>query len=397
MGNIMKNCILTLLALLMSMNLLPQEKERTWRLNGHLQALENVWIPPSSSRWQTMTSLYNRLDFRYEPIKQVSFHAGVRNLFNYGQLMQSLYPYYPEYATQDEGLVDMTWLWAKDSSYFFYSNIDRLNFKIITGKLETTIGRQRINWGINLVWTPNDIFNAFNYFDFDYVERPGCDAILVQYYTGTTSSLQFGFKVDQHLYMIDSAYKFTSALMYRFNRWGYDFQFLGGVMREDAVVGAGWSGDIKGAGFNGEASYFLDRKELFDTTGALVGSAELNYTLKNSLFLHAGYLYNSAGTTGPAGWGTALFLTVDISAKNFTRARHSIFAEVSYPITPLVNGNVACIINPNDKSGFAGPSVDISLTNNLSLFMIGQVFWGEHMTEFGDYGTLVYWRLKWNF
>jgi hypothetical protein len=374
-----------------------QDRERDWALNGHIQALENVWIPPDSGQWLTTTSLYNRLDFRWKPSEAISFHAGARNLFTFGQLVGVNYPAYPLIATRDDGLIDMTWLWAKDSSYFFYSNIDRLNFKFRTGKLETTVGRQRINWGINLVWTPNDIFNAFNYFDFDYVERPGCDAVLLQYYTGSTSSLQFALKVDRHLYFIDSTYKVTSALMYRFNRWGYDFQLLGGVMRDDAVVGAGWSGDIKGAGFSGEASYFLDKEELFDTTGALVASAELNYTFRNSFFAHAGYLYNSAGTTGPAGWGTALALTVDISAKNFTRARHSLFAEVAYPVTPLVRASLASILNPNDLSGFIGPSVDISLSDNLSLFLIGQLFWGDHQTEFGDNGTLIYGRLKWNF
>jgi hypothetical protein len=393
----MKTYFLLLTLILASLNALPQENERSWRLNGHLQALETVWVPADSSRWQTMTSLNNRLDFRWDPAKQLSFHAGARNVFNYGQIIQSGYPDLAELTAVDEGLVDMTWLWLNENSYFFYTNIDRLNVRLKTGKLETTIGRQRINWGINLVWTPNDIFNAFNYFDFDYVERPGCDAILMQYYTSNTSSLQVGFKADQHLYILDSAYKYTYSLMYRFNRWGYDFQVLGGVMREDAVVGAGWSGSIKGAGFNGEASYFLDKKELFDTNGALVASAELNYTLKNSLFLHAGYLYNSAGTTGPAGWGTALFLVVDISAKNFTRARHSLFAEASYPVTPLIKGSLAGIFNPNDKSGFAGPSIDISLTDNLTLYMIGQIFWGDHLTEFGDYGTRVFWRLKWNF
>jgi len=393
----MKKYVLIFFILLFYLHTSAQEKDKTWQLNGHLQALEDLWIPPSSAQWQTMTSLYNRLDFKWQPVNALTFTTGVRNIFNYGQMVQSGFPLISELATKDEGLVDMTWLWADDTSYFFYSNIDRLNIKLKTGKFEATAGRQRINWGINMVWTPNDIFNSYNYFDFDYVERPGCDALLLQYYTGNTASLQFGFKVDQHLYAIDSAFKITAALMYRFNRRGYDFQFLGGVMRDDAVAGLGWSGNIKGAGFNGEASYFLDKKQLFDTTGAFVGSMELNYMLKNGVFLQGGYLYNSAGTTGPAGWGTALIYAIDVSAKNFTKARNSLFAQASYPFSPLVNGTAALIFNPNDKSGFAGPSLDISLTNNISLFLIGQIFWGKSMTEFGDYGTLVYWRLKWNF
>lgn len=393
----MSKRILILLLIILTIRLDAQDTVRSWQLDGHIQALETVWIPPSGVKWQTMSQLYNRLEFEWQPLKALTFNAAARNIFDYGQMVEAGYPEYGKLASHDDGLMDLTWLWVQDTSYFFYTNIDRLNLMLKAGKFEATVGRQRINWAINMVWTPNDIFNSYNYFDFDYVERPGCDAVLLQYYTGNTSSVQFALKVDRHLYALDSTYWVTSALMYRFNKWNYDFQFLGGVMREDAVAGLGWSGNIKGAGFNGEASYFLDKKQLFDTTGAFVGSMELNYMLKNGIFLQGGYLYNSAGTTGPAGWGTALVYTIDVSAKNFTKARNSLFASVSYPFNPLFQGSVATIFNPNDKSGFVGPSIDLSLTQNISLFAIAQVFWGQHMTEYGDYGTLLYWRLKWSF
>jgi len=382
--------ILLIFFTILVLQLSAQEKERNWRLNGHLQALQEVWIPPATSQWQTITAIGNRFDFRWTPGNSFSFHGGLRNNMNLGQMVQLYYPYYAEFSAMDDGLLDLTKLWVSDTSYYFYSNIDRLNVKWRKGKFEVTVGRQRINWGINLVWTPNDIFNSFNYFDFDYVERPGCDAILMEYFTGTTSSLQFAFKMD-------SDEEITSALMYRFNRWNYDFQTFAGVMTKDIVVGAGWSGDIKGAGFTGEVSYFHPYDQFSDTNGVLVGSLSANYTFKNSLFINASYLFNSDGTTGPAGYGYALSFYLDISAKNFTLAKHSIYAGIGYPLTPLVRADLSSIFNPNDKSGYVGPSLDISLTNNVSFLLIGQVFWGETLTEFGDYGTMCYMRLKWNF
>jgi hypothetical protein len=385
-----KYFILALITL--TCTLQAQERERNWRLNGYLQTLQNVWIPPASSQWQTMTSINNRLDFRWNPVESFSLHIGVRNILNLGQMVQVYYPVYAEYSTVEEGFFDLTKLWVSDTSYYFYSNIDRANIKLKKGNFETTVGRQRINWGINLVWTPNDIFNTFNYFDFDYVERPGCDAVLLEYFTGTTSSVQFGFKIDH-----DD--KITSALIYRFNRWNYDFQAFGGVMTEDMVIGAGWSGDIKGAGFTGEVSYFHPYEHFSDSSGVLEASVSMNYTFKNSLFINGSYLFNSAGTKGPAGYvdGTPFSIYADITAKNFTLARHSIYAGIGYPITPLIRADLACIFNPNDKSGFVGPSVDFSLTNNLSLFVIGQVFWGDDLTEFGDSGSFYFMRLKWHF
>ena len=386
----MKKTVPFALALLVTGSLNAQQEEHSVRLNGHLQGLEMLWIPPSTSRWETMTTLYNRMDFRWDWDKGLSFHAGARNMFNYGQLVLESYPYYPEIATKDDGYFDLTWLWAKDSSYFFYSNLDRLNLKYRVGDFEVTLGRQRVNWGINLVWTPNDIFNSFNYFDFDYVERPGCDAVHMEYFTGFASSVQFAFKLDHRD-------RVTSALMYKFNKWNYDFQVLGGVMTDDAVIGAGWAGDIQGAGFNGEVSYFHDLDNFTDTCGVLVGSVGANYTLRNGLFMHASYLYNSGGTTGPAGWGSPFALYLDISAKNFTKARHAVFGQLSYPVTPLIKADISSIFNPNDRSGFVGPSLDFSLTNNISLLIIGQLFWGTPGTEYGDYGSLAYMRLKWSF
>lgn len=385
-----KILLLVLHALLLQSTVIPQSTDRNWRLNGHLQTLQNVWIPPGSAKWQTMTVIGNRFDFRWNPGNTFSLHAGIRNNLNFGQMVQQYYPFYAELSTIDQGWVDLTKLWVSDTSFYFYSNIDRLNIKVKKGAFEATVGRQRINWSINLVWTPNDIFNAFNYFDFDYIERPGCDAILLEYFTGTASSLQLAFKVDDRD-------RITSAFMFRANRWNYDFQAFAGVMNDDIAIGAGWSGDIKGAGFTGEASYFHPYEDFTDTSGALVGTISLNYTLSNSLFLSGSYLYNSAGTTGPAGYGTILALYADISAKNFTRARHSIYAGLGYPVTPLIRTDLSCIFNPNDKSGFIGPSFDISLTDNISFFLIGQLFWGGDLTEYGDYGSLLYMRLKWSF
>ncbi len=41
-----------------------------------------------------------------------------------------------------------------------------------------------------LVWNPNDVFNVQNYFDFDSPEKPGSDAIRMQYYPSFTSTAE---------------------------------------------------------------------------------------------------------------------------------------------------------------------------------------------------------------
>jgi hypothetical protein len=367
-----------------------QADQRNYSLNGHLQDMQTLWIPDGSSRWQSMNQIKNRLDLRWYPSPAFSLHLGMRNNFSFGMMPQLYYPFMADMAVSDPGYLDMTWLVAKDTSYFMTANFDRALITYTTGGFRATLGRQRINWGINSVWNPNDIFNTFDYFDFDYVERPGCDAVHLQYYTSATSSAEAALKLD-------SKGRITMAAMYRFNSKGYDFQFLGGYMAGDYLLGAGWSGQIGGAGFSGEMSYFRPGESFADSSGTFTGSMGANYTFGNSLMLQFEGLYNSAGTSGPAGMGTALFVSREVSAKSFTLARWSLFGNASYPLTPLVNLSMAAIFNPTDHSVFAGPTADISLTGNISFLLTAQLFFGEDGTEFGGYGKLAFARIKWDF
>ena len=381
--------LLAVLLILLNHHGMSQDNPKM-ALNGYLRNLNTIWITDASSQWYSMGSIYNRLNYKWYIHDNWTFTAGARNMMTFGQLMYDTHPYYSDMLTADDGYLNLTGTIARDSSYVLYTNLDRLNLQFSKGNLNVRVGRQRINWGINMVWNPNDIFNTFNFYDFDYVERPGCDAVRLQYYTGNTSSVEGAIKID-------AEEKITAAGLYRFNRWNYDFQVMGGIMTDDVVLGAGWSGYIKNAGFTGEGSYFRDKDNFADTTGVVIFSAGANYTFRNSLFVHVSGLYNSAGTTGNAGWGNSLFILANLSPKTFTLARYSIMGQMSYTFTPLIRGDISTIVNPNDGSFFLGPNVDFSVSDNISLLLMGQIFIGETDTEFGDSGQLYYMRLKWSF
>jgi hypothetical protein len=363
-----------------------------WFFNGYLKDLQMISYEDINKEWYLNNEINNRLNLKWFPYKQLSFEAGMRNRFlcgNYIQVMQYLDPGYIHEMDRDPGFFDLTMVLADADSYVLVTSLDRLNMKYSVNRWEFNLGRQRINWGINFIWTPNDIFNSFSYFDFDYEERPGCDALHIEYYTGMASSVQLAASLNHER-------RLTAAAMYRFNRREYDFQVMAGQMVEDLVIGGGWSGDISGGGFRGELTYFHSAEHFTDTTGQLVATADGDYTLKNGLYLHAAALYNSTGTTGKAGGSTMLDLR-NISVKDFTKARYSLFGEIAYPVTPLVKADLAGILNPCDGSFFVGPSVDVSLTNNISLLFIAQLFYGADGTEYGDYGKFWYLRLKWSF
>jgi hypothetical protein len=183
--------------------------------------------------------------------------------------------------------------------------------------------------------------------------------------------------------------------MYRFSKMNTDFQFLGGWMGKDFVLGTGWSGDIKGGGFRGEISWFKPLEKDNGSYESLVASISGDYYFQNSLYVHAAVLYNSHGTTGDAGGRS--FFSPDISAKMLSLGRYNLFGQVSYPFTPLFNASFSSIVNPCDGSFYVGPTLIYSLGNNLELMVNGQLFFGREGTEYGDYGQAIFGRVRWSF
>lgn len=362
-----------------------QEKARDWTLNGYVKDLQSVWMQDFDDQWLTWTTIHNRLDFRYVPANWVNLGISARNNLIFGELITD-FPMLGNTAAEDPGFLDLSWKSGSGASYLLTTQLDRAFVEFSRNKWNLRLGRQRVNWGIGLVWNPNDIFNTFSYFDFDYEERPGSDALRLEYYTGPASSLQLVGKLD-------SAARSTVALQYRFNKWNYDFQMMAGNTPGDLVMGVGWAGQILKGGFRGEATWFQPNE---GGKGQLVATLDGDYTLKDGWYFHAALLYNSAGTTGKAGAGL-LMPESEVSVKTLTRSRYSTFLQTAYPLTPLISLGVAGIMNPCDGSGFLGPSAEFSLADNAGLMLFAQVFEGQGGTEFGDYGKMGHIRLRWSF
>ena len=379
----MSNKIILLL-LILSLQQFPQAN---LDFNGYLQNMQTVWSPKSGGSILLSNSANNRfnISFYYENLR---LKTSMRNILDYGQFV-GLLNNYQDFALQDEGYINLTKKISSGNSYIFYFNFDRLNLTYTLDNLEFQIGRQRINWGINYVWTPNDIFNSASFINFDYVEKPGSDAIRVQYYFGYASSFELVAKIN-------SDKKTTIAGKLGINFWDYDFQILGGLSEKDYILGGGWSGNITGAGFTGEFSYFKDRKNSVKQKDLFVGSVGTNYMFSNSLFLSFEFLYNSIGKVGKSSEISNIF-NIEYSARNLSPARYSVFGQLQYPFTPLINGSVATIINPTDGSLFLSPSLEISLNEDVFLLGTGQFFIGEKFTEWGEFGQFYYLRIKWNF
>ena len=354
-------------------------------VNGYIKYLEQISFVNDPTNLQTNDLIHNRLNFRYQPDDNFNFRLEVRNRIYYGEEVKN-YPGFASLVTGQDGILNLSQNWVNKNSILFNSTIDRASAEYIGGKWDITLGRQRINWGISTVWTPNDIFNTFNYFDFDYEERPGSDAARVQYAFNPSSSIELAVSPGK------TASQNIGAVMYHFNKWDYDFQVFSGIYQKNFTAGAGWAGNIKDAGFKGEVSYFASNKP---DSAAVAASLSVDYAFKNGIYELVSGLYNSLGKDSLI--NITQLTSSTLSAKNIFPFRYTLFAEVSYSFTPILKASLGGMYSLSGNSLIILPTITYSIADNWVLDLIGQSFYSQQNGGYHPLGNSIYLRLKFGF
>ncbi len=388
-----KTLIYCLLILFIPSGIFAQGKESPFELGGYLTNMQSVMFKELDGEWIMDNLFHNRLNLFWYGGEHFTGSIQLRNRLMYGETIQ-FFPGYRDGLKEDIGWLDLSFNLLSGNTYVLNTSIDRIWLQYSTGAFVATAGRQRINWGQTFVWNVNDIFNAYSYFDFDYEERPGSDAVRLQFYPNYTSTIELAAKLD-------SSRNLTAAALYRFNVFSYDIQILAGVLRQkDYVGGLGWSGNIGGAGFRGEASYFHPMENPGDTSGIFMFSAGIEYIFPNTLMLQGEYLYSSSPFRSTLSFTD--FYSGSMTVKQLAFTDHTIFAAASYQITPLFSASLAGMYFPDMKGYFFGPNLSYNIFNNVDLGFYLQYFNAE--TENPLNGniyrqelTLLFLRFKWNF
>ena len=384
----MRKIVLIIVALLLVQFTFSQDKK--WSLTGYVSNMESVMfmeIDEIKLDEHYNNLIHNRLNFNWYAKDWLTVNLEVRNRLQWWSLSDIMPIEYGSSMADDPGCFDVSENLLSGKSYALNTMLDRAYLEFNKDKWNIIVGRQRINWGQNFVWNPNDIFNSYSFFDFDYAERPGADALRIQYYTSMSSSVEVAMKANHN----DDI---TAAGLYRFNKWNYDFQLLAGMLNStDWVTGFGYTGSIKDAGFSGELTYFKPMEGEDESQEMIVAGIGGNYTFQNSLMLQMEILYSqNAGQ----GFGLLEYYNQELSAKTLAFTEYSIMGQASYTFTPLLSGTLAAMYYPEEDGYYIGPSIDYSLSNNLSLSLFGQYF-DVPMGEFDTKMTTVYLRIKGNF
>lgn len=367
---------------------LPEEQPARFQFRGYLKDLQTATFTPERGSLLTGNFLHNRLNFRYDFSENFSARVELRTRLFWGEQVRWT-PGFSQQVDYENGLLNLSWVVADAPALVLHTIADRLSLNWQKGDWDITLGRQRVNWGISTAWNPNDLFNAYNFFDFDYEERPGSDALRVRYATGGMAGFDLALSRGR------DAGSTIAALLYRFNHRGYDFQVLGSWYKTDLALGAGWAGSIGEAGFKGEATWFLPRKTTGDSTGALSLTLGGDYSFEGGWYLGGSFLYTSAGSNN----SEALILLANqpLSAKRLMPFRYTILVQGGKQVTPLFSANLSMIYSPGANALIIFPVLTYSVSDNWEANFVAQAFFSPEGDVFKNRGNALFFRLKWGF
>ena len=372
------------------------------RVSGYFQG-GRVYISarlPEPIGQQNFTEyrLQNRLNLNWQATSNLSFNWQMRTRLFAGDLV-SEFPAYADNIDSDDGLVNLSWRVMEGDDWVLHHIPDRLYVEWRFDDWDVRVGRQRVNWGVNMITNPNDIFNIYSFYEFDYPERPGADAIRIQRH------LDFASRIELAVSPARERRESIAAALYGFDFRGYDMQLIGGYYRDRFVAGAGWAGNMGGAGFKGETMFYAD---LSSNPGSnlnsdpnedhqgrqtnFIAALSLDYMFENSLFAVAEILYNRAG-----GRDDFTLLGEQLSPDNPSFSTYQISSTFSYPIHPLLDGAMAVIWYPDESAAFFSPSLTWSVTQDLDFRILGQFIASSGDSVFSDAGNLLTASLTYNF
>ncbi len=353
-------------------------------MNGYVKQLSIFSFNKDFSESILDHFIHNRLNLRYEPNEKFRFAAEFRNRFFWGESVRTIPNFSDQLKNQNDQL-NLQKAWINTSSFLAHTSIERLNFQYSQPKWNIRLGRQRINWGMATTWNPNDLFNAYNFLDFDYEERPGIDGARLQYELSDLSDIQF-------VYTKIRGQKDIYAARYFLNKNKIDWQFIGAWYKGRPALGMGWAGNIGESGFRGEVQQYFkgggEKAQLNVTT-------EIDRVFKKGWYANVGMLYNSNGLNRPLiSFNEA---NLNLSAENLMPARWNFISGIRKEIGSRWNGNYSVVYSPRMNLLIMIGSLRYELGKNLDLDLIGQSFFAELNSVFQSSRTVFFLRLKWSY
>ena len=369
--------------------LIPQ---KSWDLNGYLTYLSTVNFIDNDNTDNTVDHLVEqRFNYEYRFNPQFHFNGSLRNRLFSGDSAEL--SGYGDLIAQDSGYLDLSSNSIDKNGLVVNHQLDRIYLSYLNPDWQLRGGRFRINWAMNTLWSPNDIFNAYSIYDFNYTQRAGSDALLVQRKLGFASSLALVYNPNKNS-------ELNSVIgRYLFNQQGWDVQLLAGKANLDYLLAAGFAGDIKGAGLRGELTWLKPSQDQWNgqtvqESGLASMESDYSFVSQANWMGRIAVLYIS----NPQEELSAVqFLNLPSTVRTLSFAEFTYYADLSFDLSALSRVTLSGSYY-SDGSLFIGLSDSYSLAENCQLLAVLQRFMGSSASLFGKTPYLsASAQIKWSF
>ena len=369
----------------LSIPLKGQDLTSPWEISGYVKYLsegDHLRIPDTLFTGQL---IHQRTMFRYEFNPHWYLRADIRTRIFYGTLYENQTDFgmrlqHPEAYFRPE--MNLT----EDRHLTIFTEADRAYAGYRNETWDIRLGKQRINWGTNLIWNPNDIFNTYNILDFDYEERSGTDAIRVQYDLGKRRSAEIAFSPAR-------GERTVGAAMYRTHLKTFDLQVLAGTYRKQSVIGIGWAGNLKDVGFKGEINHYV--KNPVDSNQTCIAMT-FDYTLRKQWYVFISGLWqeNATENTLPS---SSIKSGNEITPKYLMPFRYSWYAGTTKELSPLWTLQLAAIYGGKSQSLILFPCITWNITDDIQFLLAAQGYFSRKGAAWGNQADAFYLRFKYSF
>lgn len=352
----------------------------TFGVSGYVKGMGWTTFTDNFHRSNSTGLLHNRLNAKWQKGKSWEARLELRNRIFYGDDIR----FNPDYGKQlsNDNFVDLDHYDAS-SSLLYHTNVERGWIQFKSQKWIGRAGRQRINWGMATIWNPNDIFNYYNFLDFDYEERSGADALKATFFPDGNSSIEAAVAKTKD----DLIY----AGRYQTNLSGYDLQLLAGSYKGAFTAGMGWAGNIGQAGFKGEMQYFGPNE---DTRSDLFTVVQVDHLFGKGWYFSSTALFNQRGKNESIRNGESALLS--LSPRMIMPARWNFVISGAKELSPIFNAGWNVLYSPGLNMLILFPNLRYNLRPNIDLDLFWQSFYFQE-ERFDAKAHTAFLRMKWNF
>jgi len=162
---------------------------------------------------------------------------------------------------------------------------------------------------------------------------------------------------------------------------------MGGFFDERIVVGGDFAGSIIDAGIRGEGILSGSKANFTENYFKGIIGADNQFTEK--LYAMVEYHFNGAGKSEPSSYDLGGL----INGKVLNLGRHFAAGQVSYLVHPLLVVSAMYNHSFTDGSGFTAGTAVYSVSDEISLSLGGQYFFGDRFDEYWYYPSTIYGKI----